>query len=132
MRIFNTVGWIYAEIQDHERALDWNLRGVHASRSAPTPNPEVEMQSLLNVAENLLSLGRIDEAETYLRDVERVVLHPEPKQRWMHWRYSQRFFLDGGELWLRRGGRDRTHRRPEAGRGRRQPASDLEEPRRAG
>jgi class 3 adenylate cyclase/tetratricopeptide (TPR) repeat protein len=103
MRIFNIVGWIYGDLGDPRRALEWNQRGVEASRTAAMPTPEVEMHSLLNVAENLLALGRTDEAEEYLRDVEAVVRHPDPKHRWAHWRYSQRFLLDAGQLWLERG-----------------------------
>ncbi len=108
MRIFNTVGWIHADLGDLERALDWNQRGVEVSRAAAMPNPEVEMQALLNVAENLLALGRLDEAEACLAQVEPVVRHPAPKQRWVHWRYSQRFFLDRGELALLRGEPERA------------------------
>jgi tetratricopeptide (TPR) repeat protein len=103
MRIFNIVGWIYGDLGDSQRALEWNQRGVEASRAMAMPTPEVEMQSLLNVVENLICLGRLDEAGEYLREVEVVVRHPQPKQRWMHWRYSQRFLLDSAELALERG-----------------------------
>lgn len=61
------------------------------------------MNARLNLAENLLSQGRLDEAEEHFGLVETVVRHPRPLQNFMRWRYGQRFFHDFGEYWLARG-----------------------------
>lgn len=103
IRLLNTFGWVYAELQDHRRALEWNQRGLDATRATGTPSAEVEMHTLLNLGENLLALGRLDEAEDYFRQVEEVVHHPGPTQLWVHWRFSERFLHSYGELRLVRG-----------------------------
>lgn len=103
MRILNTYGWVYSELQDHRRALQWNRSGLEAVRATGTPMAEVEMQTLLNLAENLLAVGQLDEAEEYFGQVEEAVRRPLHHQLWIHWRYSERFFHSYGELRLARG-----------------------------
>jgi class 3 adenylate cyclase/tetratricopeptide (TPR) repeat protein len=110
MRILNTYGWVYAELQDHERALECNRKGLEAVRATGTPMAEVEIQTLLNLGENLLALGRLDEAEEYFRQVEEAVRRPLPHQLWIHWRYSERFVHSFGELRLARGDPDEALR----------------------
>jgi tetratricopeptide (TPR) repeat protein len=34
VRSLNTMGWIYSELEDHQRALEWNQRGLDATRVA--------------------------------------------------------------------------------------------------
>ena len=103
MRIPNTVGWIYSELCDHQRALEWNQRGLTAIRASGAPLAEVETQTLLNVGENFLALGLFGEAEKAFFEVEEVVRHPKPNQLWVHWRFSERFFHSYGEFRLARG-----------------------------
>jgi len=103
LRVPNTLGWIYGELQDHPRALEWNERGLAATRATGMPLAEIETNTLLNVAENHLALGRFDDAERYFHEVERVVRHPLPHELWAHSRFSGRFFHSYGELWLVRG-----------------------------
>jgi tetratricopeptide (TPR) repeat protein len=81
----------------------WNDKGLEAALAAGAPVPEVEMNSRLNLAENLLSLGRLDVAAEQLHMVEAVVRHPRPRQDVMRWRYGQRFLHRFGEYWLTRG-----------------------------
>ena len=107
-RCLNTIGWIYGEIQDYERAIAWNERGVQEARQANFPNPEIEFNALLNLGDNHLALGRLEEAETCLRTAEDVVRNPRPQDIFMMWRYSQHLFHSYGELWLRRGDLDRA------------------------
>ena len=104
VRCLNTLGWVYAEIGELERALEWNRRGLDMARTIPAPNPEVEMNAALNLAENLLARGGLDEAEENFREVEQVVR--DPGIVWMRWRYAQRFFHSFGEYWLARGDPD--------------------------
>ncbi len=102
VRILNTLGWIYGELQDHRRALEWNKRSLEAAQKANFPNLEVENNARLNLGDNLLAMGRQDEAETHFQKVEQVARNPRPQDRYMLWRYSQHLFHSYGELWLLR------------------------------
>ncbi|MCH8994799.1 MAG: tetratricopeptide repeat protein, partial [Chloroflexi bacterium] len=108
VRALNTMGWLYGEIQNHARAMEWNARGVEAAGEAHFPDPEVESNARLNLGDNLLALGRLEEAEEQFKIVEQVARNPRPEDRWMLWRYSQHLFHSYGELWLGRGEHDQA------------------------
>lgn len=103
MRSMNTLGWVYSELQDHDRALEWNIRSARAVSEHNAPDPEVESNARVNLGDALLALGRIDEAEEHFRWVEHLVRRPRPEDRCMLWRYAQHLFHSYGELWLLRG-----------------------------
>jgi tetratricopeptide (TPR) repeat protein len=103
VRALNTVGWIYGELQDHHRAMRWNIRGVKAAQEANFSIPEAESNARVNLGDNLLALGRLDEAEAHFQEVEQVVRNPRPQDHNMLWRYSQHLFHSSGELCLARG-----------------------------
>ncbi|UCG79883.1 MAG: tetratricopeptide repeat protein, partial [Desulfobacterales bacterium] len=107
-RTLNTIGWLYSELQDHGQAMAWNERGVEAVRAATFPDPEIENNSRLNLGDNLLALGRLDEAEDHFQKVEQVVRNPRPQDKYMLWRYSQRLFHSYGEVWLDRNKLDKA------------------------
>jgi tetratricopeptide (TPR) repeat protein len=88
--------------------MEWNTRGVEAAVEAGFHDPECESNARLNLGDNLLVLGRPDEAEEQFQKVEQVVRNPGPQDRWMLWRYSQRLFHSYGELWLARGDVDKA------------------------
>jgi class 3 adenylate cyclase/tetratricopeptide (TPR) repeat protein len=98
VRCLNTLGYVFAELGDLATAMDWNQRGVEMAVAMKAPVREVEMNARLNVAENLLGQGRLDEAEPYFRAVEEVVR--DPREIWMGWRYGERFLHSFGEWWL--------------------------------
>ena len=102
-RTINTLGWIHSEVEDHERALEWNSQGLAVAREIPSADPEFENNALLNLGDNLVALGDLDQAEQHYREVENVVSNPRPPDEWMLWRYSQHLFHSLGELGLRRG-----------------------------
>ncbi|MGH9008400.1 MAG: AAA family ATPase [Acidimicrobiia bacterium] len=102
VRCLNTVGYVYAEIGDLERAMRWNGECLEATLAAGAPVPEAEMNARLNLVENFLTLGRLDDAAEQLAVVEPIVRHPRPRQDFMRWRYGQRFLHDHGEYWLAR------------------------------
>lgn len=102
-RCLNSLGWIYGELQDHRRAMEWNARSAREAREASFFNPECENNALLNLGDNLVALGKPDEAEVNYRKVERVVRNPRPQDHYMLWRYAQHLFHSYGELWLLRG-----------------------------
>jgi class 3 adenylate cyclase/tetratricopeptide (TPR) repeat protein len=108
VRALNTVGWIYGELQDHSRAMRWNIRGVKAAQEANFSIPEAESNARVNLGDNLLALGRLDEAEGHFQKVEKVVRNPRPQDHNMLWRYSQHLFHSYGKLWLARGDLNRA------------------------
>jgi class 3 adenylate cyclase/tetratricopeptide (TPR) repeat protein len=107
-RSLNTIGWVYGELQHLERALEWNTRGLDAARAAGFPDPEIESNAALNVGDNLMALGRLDEAEERYAAVERIYRDPAPAERFMLWRYAQHMLHSYGELWLLRGDPDKA------------------------
>lgn len=102
VRCLNTMGYVYGELQDFGRAMEWNLRGLEVAQATPAPVPEVEMNARLNLAENLLALGRLDEADDHFRLVEAEVRDTRPGRDWMRWRYAQRYLHSFGECRLAR------------------------------
>jgi class 3 adenylate cyclase/tetratricopeptide (TPR) repeat protein len=107
-RAFNTVGWIYTQLHDHTRALQWNRRSLEFVQSHPQfPEPDIQMNARLNMADDLVALGRADEAEEEFRLVETVAEGPLP-EAFAYSRYAQRLYHSYGELWLARGDLDRA------------------------
>jgi tetratricopeptide (TPR) repeat protein len=78
VRCLNTMGYVYGEIGDLTRAMYWNEKGLEAALAARAPVPEVEMNARLNLAENLLSLGRLDEAAEHFASSSRWSVIPAP------------------------------------------------------
>lgn len=100
-RAFNTLGWIYGELQDHAKAIEYSDRGVEVAL-LEGDEPEKISNAQLNWADNLVALGRYDEAEKFYKGVEQVVRNPRPKDRWMLWRFSQHYFHSYGKLCVQR------------------------------
>jgi tetratricopeptide (TPR) repeat protein len=107
-RGLNTLGWLYGELQDHGQAMEWNMQGLEAALKANFPIPEVENNARLNLADNLLALGRLDEALEQFNKVEQVARNPRPLDKFMLWRCSQHLFHSSGELWFNRGNLDKA------------------------
>ena len=99
-RALNSMGWLYGELQDHRQATAWNTEGVEVAKEINAPNPEVENNARLNLGDNLVALGRLDEAEEHFQIVEQVVRNPRPQDEWMLWRYSHHLFHSYGKLWF--------------------------------
>jgi tetratricopeptide (TPR) repeat protein len=102
-RALNLMGWLSAELQDYQGALDWNRRGVEAALALAAPDLEIESNARLNLADALVALGRLDEAVEQYRLVDPVVRHPGPKDHISLIRYSQHHFHSYGEWWLLQG-----------------------------
>jgi len=102
-RAFNSIAWVYGELQDHDNAIRWNEKSAMAGRKLGLPDPEIECNAALNLADSLIALGRLDEADQHFAFVGRVVNDPTPPERWALWRYSQHYFHSFGELHLLRG-----------------------------
>ena len=102
-RCLNTLGWIYSELEDHERALGFNTQALRAVLAMPEPEPEALNNTRINLGDNLMALGRLDEAEQQFQAVEEVVRQPISAERYMLWYYAQHLFHSIGELYLARG-----------------------------
>lgn len=103
-RAVNTLGWVFAETEDREQALYWNRLGVDlGGKIRGLPDPEIEMNARLNLADDLAATGALAEAAEQFSVVEAVVRNPTPPQRWLLWRYSLHFFASFGDLCLERG-----------------------------
>ncbi len=102
-RAMNTLGWIYGELQDHERAMALNQHSLAVASAAEIADMEIQNNARVNLGDNLMALGRPDEAEGYFRQVEQIVRDPRPQDRWLLWRIAQHLFHSLGELRLTRG-----------------------------
>lgn len=96
----NTIGWIYRELELFDRAREWDERAVVESFGADWPGHfEARANSLLNLATDLILLGRLDEAHEALQRAVDATNGDE----FMRWRNANRVALVGGELALARG-----------------------------
>jgi tetratricopeptide (TPR) repeat protein len=101
-RSLNTIGYVYGELQDFSKAIEWNSMGVEAAIKAQFDDPEVESNARLNLGDNYMAIGDFDGAEEQYKIVERVVRIPKPPERLDLWRYAQHLFHSVGELCLKR------------------------------
>jgi tetratricopeptide (TPR) repeat protein len=101
------LGWLYGELQNHERAIDLLALGLRAMVMQRLSDPEREYDARLNLADCLMALGRFDEAEAQLQIVERAL--QQPHQHGPPRRYSGHLFSSYGDLWLARGDCERAH-----------------------
>jgi class 3 adenylate cyclase/tetratricopeptide (TPR) repeat protein len=108
VRALNTLGWVYGELQDYQRAMVWNTKGLEAAQKATAPNAEVESNARLNLGDNLLALGWLEVAEEHFLKVEQIARNPQSQDQFLLWRYSQHLFHSYGELWFMRGDFDRA------------------------
>lgn len=100
-RAMNTLGWIYADLQDYARAAELNHEGIEVAL-LEGDEPEKISNARLNIADGLIAQGRYHEAEKQLAPVLEVIRNPSPQDRWMLWRYTQHAFIVGAELALAR------------------------------
>lgn len=102
-RAMNTIGWIHAELGGYDESVKWNARGLAAAVRASFPDPEVENNARINLGDDFMAMGLLDEAEVQYRIVETFVRDPDPNAVLDLWRYAQHLFASLGELALVRG-----------------------------
>ena len=103
-RAYNTIGWLYRELEDHQKSIEYNRRGIEEAELIKSRSKiEVEANARINLGDSLFVLAQLDEAEEQFQHVERIVREPKPEDRWMLWRYAQHLFHSYGELCLARG-----------------------------
>jgi tetratricopeptide (TPR) repeat protein len=98
-RLLNSLGWLYIELGDLDRAIDLNKQA--AERARMRDNPDTIANAEINLADAFLAKGDLTLAQEFLDGVYHMVKDPSTNQ-WMQWRYSTRLFASLGELWLAR------------------------------
>jgi class 3 adenylate cyclase/tetratricopeptide (TPR) repeat protein len=99
-RLLNTLGWLWAEVGDPERATHFNRRG--AERARKVGFPETIANAELNLADLALAAGDLAAASDLLDGILRLVRDPAVSE-WMKWRYSTHLFASLADLALARG-----------------------------
>ena len=99
-RLLNSLGWLYIEVGDFDRALDFNQRGSEGAQQRG--DPETIANAELNLGDIFLARGELTLAQEILNEVYRLA-HDPATSDWMRWRYSMHLFVSLGELWLARG-----------------------------
>ena len=96
-RYLNSLGWLYLECGDLERAQELNRRAAEGGRKRG--DHESFANAELNLADIALLEGDVALARNYLDDVQRLVEDPATSE-WMRWRYSLHLFASLGDLAL--------------------------------
>ncbi len=104
-RDLNVLGWLWNELGDPERAVDFNRRCADGARKRG--DPETLANAEINIGDTFISQGELALAAEILDGVHRLVKDPATSD-WMKWRYSTHLFASLGDLWLARGDHDRA------------------------
>jgi tetratricopeptide (TPR) repeat protein len=99
-RVLNSVGWLYSELGDLHRALDFNQRGAEGARRRG--EPETIANAELNLGDIFLAQGDLTLAHEFFEGIYRIA-QDAATSAWAKWRYSMHLFVSLGELWLARG-----------------------------
>jgi class 3 adenylate cyclase len=81
-RLLNTTGWVYAEIGAEDASRDLNAQATRLGFEVG--DPELIVNSEVNLALNHLRAGRLDEAEDRLGRLHAQLADGDP---WMRWRW---------------------------------------------
>jgi tetratricopeptide (TPR) repeat protein len=99
-RILNTLGWLWMECGNLDRATDLNRRGAESARKRG--DPETIANAEINLGDVFLARDDLPLALDVLEGVHGLVRNTATSD-WMKWRYSAHLFASLGELWLARG-----------------------------
>ena len=99
-RDLNVLGWLWSEMGDLERAIDYNRRC--AEGAGKRGEPETIANAEINLGDALLMKGDLPLAEEMFDAVSRMVNDPAVSE-WMKWRYSTHLFASLADLWLAKG-----------------------------
>jgi tetratricopeptide (TPR) repeat protein len=99
-RYLNSLGWLYIECGDLDRARELNRRGSEGARKRR--DDESIANAELNLGDICLITGDLPLAHEILDGVHRQVKNPATSE-WMRWRYSIHLFASLAELQLARG-----------------------------
>ena len=101
-RLPNCIGWIYRELQDFERAADYDQEGLDVGRQHAVL--EAQANSLINVGVDYTHAGRHGHVLPVCREVEDIFA----RDAWFRWRYNIRLQAGFAERWLTEGDADKA------------------------
>jgi tetratricopeptide (TPR) repeat protein len=104
-RTLNTLGWLWIELGDCDRAIELNQRSAQGSRKRR--DHETQANSEINLGDAFFAKGDLPLAREMLEGAHRLATDPATSE-WMRWRYSTRLFASLGHLWLALGDPDRA------------------------
>jgi predicted ATPase/DNA-binding CsgD family transcriptional regulator len=96
-RLLNQMGYLYLELGDANNALLWDKQALEASQNQHAETTgiyETQRYSLLNIATDLLFLGKLDEALDYVSQFEAITESTD----YVRFRYHNRYLLLMAEL----------------------------------
>ncbi|HEX6625886.1 MAG TPA: protein kinase, partial [Pyrinomonadaceae bacterium] len=96
-RIPNCIGWIYRELQDFEKAVEYDQHGLEVGRRRGVL--EAQANSLINLGIDHGHSGRGDETASAFREVEQIFR----RDAWFRWRYQIRLHAGACEHQLKLG-----------------------------
>ena len=99
-RILNTLGWLWSEVGDLDRAAEFSRRGADGARKRG--DPETFANPQINLGDMLILKGDLPLAADVLEEVHRLVKDPATSD-WMKWRYSTHLFASLADLSVARG-----------------------------
>jgi tetratricopeptide (TPR) repeat protein len=104
-KVTNSLGWVYHELCLFDNAIEYNNLSLDSIKELLGPRTsnlfEIESQTRVNLGENYLMKGELQNALEYYESVYQNVRKPE--YFFARWRWKPRCLLGLGELWLQRG-----------------------------
>ncbi len=101
-RAYNSIGWLRADLGDHQGAVAMNERCLSFLGEVDIPDEEVMSNARLNLADTYLSVGRLDHAAEHVAYVEELVQGKALRDTWALWRYGQHLLLTASSVLLAR------------------------------
>jgi tetratricopeptide (TPR) repeat protein len=101
-KLTNSLGWVYHELCLFDKAIEYNNLSLDSIKEMLGPRTsnlfEIESQTRVNLGENYLMKGELQQALEYYEIVYQNVHKPE--YFFARWRWKPRCLLGMGELWL--------------------------------
>ena len=101
-KLTNSLGWVYRELGQYDRAIQYSMKALAAGRDLAGPGApsfsEVVCQSLIDLGEAYLGLGDLPAARHHLESAHENAYHQQYafcRPRWL-----PRSLLDLGQYWL--------------------------------
>ena len=101
-RLPNCIGWIYRELQDFDRAADYDQQGLDVGREHGVL--EAQANSLINLGVDYTHAEQHDHTLPAFREVEDIF----ERDAWFRWRYNIRLQAGFAEHWLKQGDPDKA------------------------
>jgi DNA-binding SARP family transcriptional activator len=101
-RLLNTVGWVYRELFDVKRAIQYDEASLELARAGKPRLTEAEGNALANLAADCVAFGDFRQARAFLEEG----LKGFQDEQFMRWRYAMRMIVTRGRLDLAEGNLD--------------------------